>query len=719
MFTLRLHALLLISFLVTASASSAELYVSLKGNDKNPGTKEKPLLTLEGARDAIRAERKQKGLPKGGVTVYLRGGTYKRTATFTLSKQDSGTATSPIRYCSVKGETVRIIGGVRLPASKASTVKDKAILARIPASARAKVRVLDLAGVKGIQPPGLSGHAMHYMERNTKYRKGAPASEVFFNDKPLTLARWPNKGFSKVGKIVAQGDTIRYWDDDYKTHKVYVPKNKRKDPPAAFAFQLNNARVARWETATDLMLLGYWHNNFSDQVVQVARTDGKSKTIYSVQPSCYGIRSGKRFYAFNLLEELDAPGEWYIDHKKSKLYFYPPNDDSNATVSITLFGDPLFSLKHVSHVTLNGLTFSDTRGVGIAIEDGSHVAVEGCSMLAIGKTAVSIKKGSNHRVANCEIAYVGEAGIRANGGDVPNLTPAKHTIENNHIHHFARLLRTYQPGIGLNGVGIRVANNEIAHAPHVAILFGGNDHVIEKNFIHNVVQEAEDMGALYAGRSWFSRGTIIRNNLFKDIVGFRKDGSHYVKGVYLDDGISGIHITGNIFLNIRQGVMVNGGRDNHIEHNLFIDCDKMMRGTDMSSAYKGWAKAGWGTLNKNLKASPYKTPAWRGRYPGLDSILNEDPQFPKGNVVSDNACYKTPVIMGKKGIHESFKKVSTVKNNPALKQSPGRFDSKQNRFMLTATPELKKMCPGTTKIPFLEIGLQGTAGSKARKVTKP
>ena len=77
-------------------AGGTEIYVSLEGNDRNPGTKDEPLRTLEGARDSIRAMRKKDGLPAGGVTVFLRGGVYPRTTTFELAKEDSGTATSPI-----------------------------------------------------------------------------------------------------------------------------------------------------------------------------------------------------------------------------------------------------------------------------------------------------------------------------------------------------------------------------------------------------------------------------------------------------------------------------------------------------------------------------------------------------------------------------------------------------------------------------------------------
>ena len=51
--------------------------------------------------------------------------------------------------------------------------------------------------------------------------------------------------------------------------------------------------------------------------------------------------------------------------------------------------------------------------------------------------------------------------------------------------------------LDLDGVGNRVAHNLIHHAPHQAIGFGGNDHVIEFNEIHNVCYESNDAGAIY------------------------------------------------------------------------------------------------------------------------------------------------------------------------------------------------------------------------------
>jgi len=56
------------------------------------------------------------------------------------------------------------------------------------------------------------------------------------------------------------------------------------------------------------------------------------------------------------------------------------------------------------------------------------------------------------------------------GGDRPTLEAAGHVAANNHVHHYARLQRTYRPAVEVKGVGNRVTHNHIHHAPHNGIL---------------------------------------------------------------------------------------------------------------------------------------------------------------------------------------------------------------------------------------------------------
>jgi hypothetical protein len=71
---LSLVRFLLASLLGSTFVVRADFHVSTLGTDVNPGTASRPFATLERARDAIRELKAQRGLPKGGLTVWIHEG---------------------------------------------------------------------------------------------------------------------------------------------------------------------------------------------------------------------------------------------------------------------------------------------------------------------------------------------------------------------------------------------------------------------------------------------------------------------------------------------------------------------------------------------------------------------------------------------------------------------------------------------------------------------
>ena len=140
---MRVLALSLTLLVIMCGAGAEEYYVAPDGAGTNPGTFERPFATLTAARDAVRALRSRGDLPVAGMTIWVRGGTYVLTESFTLGAWDSGTKEAPITYRSQPGENATLAGGIRLPWSAFKPLDDPTILARfISADARDRKSVV-------------------------------------------------------------------------------------------------------------------------------------------------------------------------------------------------------------------------------------------------------------------------------------------------------------------------------------------------------------------------------------------------------------------------------------------------------------------------------------------------------------------------------------------------------------------------------------------------
>ena len=203
-----------------------------------------------------------------------------------------------------------------------------------------------------------------------------------------------------------------------------------------------------------------------------------------------------------------------------------------------------------------------------------------------------------------------------------------HRVARCEIRRFGLRIKTYQPGIRLEGVGNAAVSNFIHDGPHSAILFSGNDELIEANHIANVVLESDDAGAIYTGRDWTARGSIVRNNFVMDIQGMA--GAHQAVGLYLDDQASGTLADGNLFVNVGVGILVGGGRDNVIRNNVFVN-DRSSIAVDARGVT--WQRAQTqdhsGTLWTTLAAIPVDSPVYRQKYPRLAALRGDDPGTPK------------------------------------------------------------------------------------------
>ena len=600
--------------LLCHAAPAATLYLATNGKDTNPGTEAEPFATLQRARDEVRRLKARGPLPAGGITVELRGGGYELPEPLELAAEDSGAENAPVVYRARRGETVRLSGGRVVTGWK--QVGDPAVLKRLDAPARGQVWQADLKaqGITDLEGIGRAG----------TYRSD-PGLEVFFQDKPMTLARYPNSGYMKIAKAFgAEGE-------GRARGIVTSPDGK---------FVCDDPRPARWAGEKGVWLHGFWVRDWADIRIPLASVDAAARTV-SLGPRpgrTYSVRAGQWFYAENVLPELDSPGEWYLDRDTSILYFWPPAPLSSGRVVVSVVRD-LVRLKDVSHVTFRGLLIEAGRGSAIMVKGGGNVRVVACTIRNMGNWAVKVYGGSKHGVVGCDVYQTGQGGVHLEGGDRKTLTAAGHYADNNHIHHTARWDPVYQQAITVFGVGNRATHNLIHHVPHVAIGFTGNDQTIEYNEIHTAVFQSNDAGAIYTSppdETWSMRGHKIRYNYLHDIHGFENKGC---LGVYLDDCFSSADISGNVFYDVATAILIGGGRDNIMTNNLFIRCG---RAFSIDARGLGWAKGVGVFATKELIDLNYKQPPWSVRYPELLGILEDEPLAPKGNVMARNVCWGGP-----------------------------------------------------------------------------
>lgn len=625
-YSFALLTLIHVSTLPSYCQSTNTIYVSREGDDNwsgklaapNKNLTDGPFATLTRARDEIRAWSQHGTLPTGGIRVLVRGGTYSLSHTLKLSFQNSGTNDAPIVWSAYPGDQVVLTGGREI--SGFQPVEDTVLLKRINAACREKIRVADLRS-QGITDFG------------EITQRGNPGIEVFFKGKCMTLARWPNAGWLRIADVPQSGE--RLFNKGLEREKRFdgVPVGRHYG-----RIKYDGNRPDGWSGENEIYIHGYWTWDWSDSFQKVKLIDTAAHEITIQEPHHnYGYTKNQRYYFLNILEELDSPGEWYLDRKHGLLYFWPPEPITDGSVTVSLLDEPLVSLDSTAYVILAGFTFEQSRSRGVAITAGNHNLIAGCTFRNLGDEALLIDGGGENGAESCDLYDLSLGAIRLKGGNRKTLVPGENFAINNHIHHYSRWVRTGQYAIVLDGVGERAQNNLIHDAPHEALYLRGNDHLIEFNEIYRVCQETGDAGALHTGRDWTWRGNVIRYNYFHDLLG---PGLHGVMAVYLDDWASGFTVYGNVFYRSGRSAMIGGGRDNVIENNIFVECSPSVH---VDARGLGWASYYFdGTqpdLFEHLKEMKYHEPPYSTRYPELLTLDSGNPALPVNNRIIHNVSY--------------------------------------------------------------------------------
>ena len=718
----------------SAQLANSAIYISPSGNDSwsgklsapNRSETDGPFATCQRAQDAIREAKKMGELPAAGVTVYIREGYYSIEKTITFTTEDSGEIYAPITWRSYPGERVVFSGGKTI--SGFMKIGDSEVLARIGKAYHDSILVCDL------QKLDMFANWKFEPERFAFLANRPLPVELFFNGQAMTLARYPNEGWLNIAAVPQFGPEVIHQGNHPHT-RFGIPVGKHYG-----RFTYESDRPERWHKTEDLWMHGYWSWDWADTYNKVDSIDPKKREIHPAAPySSYGYTKGQRFYFLNILQELDSPGEYYIDRKTGKIYFWPPHNIDEGEPTLSIMEEPLFVLEGTSYVNIEGITFECSRTTAVKIIGGNSNRFAGCVFRNIGNMAIIIAGGENNGILSSDIYGCAGCGIQMTGGDRKTLTPAKNYAANNHIYNFGRVFRTYSPAINMSGVGNRICHNYIHDSPHAGVLFSGNEHIIEFNEIHDIGKETGDVGAFYIGRDWTYRGNIIRYNYFHHLLG---PGLHGVRAVYLDDWSSGTTIFGNVFYRAGRAAFIGGGRDNLVANNIFVECEPSIQ---VDARGLSWAKHYFDkssklysrTLLDRMDAVNYDQPPYSEKYPELVTLYADDPAMPKNNRIVRNVSFGgrfidlydqmnfaevevednligDPVLLrsslesDQSDNYQTFQygdveTMKSMKGNEFLRENPGFEDIEKEKFQLRDDSPAYRL--GFKRIPIEKIGL--------------
>ena len=652
------------------------------GDDANDGSAARPFRSLERARDQVRTWKKAKAFPAEGVKIVVEGTFDYPDADkpFALGKEDSGlSANVKVEYVAgPRGATVT--GAYRLPRAGFRPVADPAVRARLRPEAQDRVLVCDLkaAGMKEMQPlPAKFGSWSSVL------------MELFADGRSMPIARYPNQGWLTITNVVDRGVAPLDW-----------AKGEWEFGVRGGTFVCDDPRLDAWDVAKGVFVHGYWCYDWASDTLKAAKIDRAKRTITTEGVHTYGIggRNGRRYYVYNLLEELDAPGEWFVDRENRLLYFIPP-EGSNGDLLLSCGAKhrAVFTLDHAANVAFRGIDF---RYAGAALKawQSNNVELEGVTASWITGEAVCVY-GWGTLVKDCTIHDIGGRGLYVQGGDRKSLTPGGVRVTGCEIFRCGRLQRTGGSCLTFQGCGVRVDHNYFHDVPYIAVSYGGNEHRIEYNEVECAMMEAGDGGGMYTGRDWGSQGTKVRYNLFhefgSDGVALRKaqgvetgfeplKGHVMVMGLYLDDCDSGEFAAHNVFRHAGWAMFNGGGRDNKWHANLTFDSTSAaqydIRGLKRARPGSG-IKDGWDLLKK-LQDLNYTNAPWATRYPWLVNVMENDPKLPVGTVYTDNLSFNCTDFFSLWG---DASKVLKEKNGAAGNVSYGPTGKRDDQYFAAKT----------------------------------
>ncbi|MCU7551907.1 right-handed parallel beta-helix repeat-containing protein [Chitinophagaceae bacterium LB-8] len=534
-------------------AIASDIYVAPGGVDTNPGSVQQPKATLAAAlRQARELRRLNDPSIKDGIRIIVKGGTYFLNESLFIRPEDSGTENSPTIIEAAQGESPVLSGGV-----KVSGWKKVSSVPGLPVSAQGKVWMADM--------PMFEGRPLEFRQLWVNGQKAIRAKDTY-GDSMNRILSW-----------------------NHQTESCWIPKPKAGDLSSAEGLEMF---IHQWWAIANLRVKSVNVQGDSAQLT-FYQPEGRVQSEHPWPAPWISKKTGNSaFYLTNAIQFLDSPGEWYLDQRARKVYYWPRNNEniSNANVIApaleTLVRVEGSIDRPVSHFYFKGISFQNATWLRPSKE--GHVPHQaGMYMLDAYKLKIPgtpDKKGLENQ------AWVGRPAAAV------VVKFSNHTgFESCRFEHLASTGLDYERGNHAD----EIKGNLFRDIGGTAILIGVfSDEGIEAHLPYNPADERD-----------VSTNTYISNNLITNVTnedwGCVGIGAGYVKGIRIEHNeIYNVSYTG-ISMGWGWTRTINVMRSNSIIANSIHHYAKHMY--DVAGIYTLSAQPG-SLIQYNYIDSIYKAP---------------------------------------------------------------------------------------------------------------
>ena len=562
------------------SLFAGEIYVSLQGNDKNPGTKEAPFNTLN---RAIKQAREWRRLNRpevaGGIYIRLEEGVYAQRNSLFLRPEDSGTPDSPTVICAVDGAHPVISGGVAVTGWK-----------------------------RGCNHPAIP--------EKLKQKIWSAEAPLIGNRRVETRQMWVNGHKVQRAAQFPDGGLERMIDFNPEEQTITIPVSQSVNPKRLQnAGQLEMIVHQRWAIA----ILRVKSIDVKDGQAVVRFHEPESHLEFAhpwPQPVIGGEKGNSSFCLTNALELLDQPGEWFQEYPSGTIYYYPQASENMETAEViiptleTLVTIDGTLSRPVKHIQFNGITFAHTSWMrpsfqghvtlqggfplldayklqepglpekaelenqawitrpetAIRVKGAEHIDFKHCTFRHLSSTGLDYEWAvTASSVEDCQFTDIGGTallvGAFPDGGfethvpfipvDVRELC-SHITIRNNFISNVTN------EDWGCVGIGagyvrnMDISHNEVCHLNYSGICVGWGwtslesgmcNNRIEANYVHHFARRLYDAGGLYTLSN--QPGSVMRNNRIEHLIEAPYATNDRAFYIYLDEATDGYTMENN------------------------------------------------------------------------------------------------------------------------------------------------------------------------------